>query len=63
MGSDRLTPDIILLTIKDYLFYFLLQPSGIEKIASRKGKVYGDEHDGHRLTKEQLDELNASYPF
>nr|XP_022288523.1 MAM and LDL-receptor class A domain-containing protein 1-like [Crassostrea virginica] len=33
-------------------------PSGIGKIASRKGKVYGDEHDGHRLTKEQLDELN-----
>ncbi|XP_078331594.1 MAM and LDL-receptor class A domain-containing protein 2-like isoform X2 [Crassostrea virginica] len=34
------------------------QPSGIEKIAAKKGKVYGDTHDTHRWTKEQLEELN-----
>nr|XP_022297071.1 uncharacterized protein LOC111106624 [Crassostrea virginica] len=34
------------------------QPIGIEKIAAKKGKVYGDTHDTHRWTKEQLEELN-----
>ena len=38
-----------------------LQPSGIEKIAAKKGKVYGDTHDTHRWTKEQLEELNVRH--
>ncbi|XP_052711416.1 MAM and LDL-receptor class A domain-containing protein 1-like isoform X1 [Crassostrea angulata] len=33
-------------------------PEGIENIASKKGKVFGDTHDGHRLTQQQIEELN-----
>nr|XP_034302445.1 blastula protease 10-like isoform X2 [Crassostrea gigas] len=33
-------------------------PDGIDKIASKKGKVFGDNHDGHRLTQQQVEELN-----
>lgn len=36
----------------------MLQPDGIDKIASKKGKVFGDNHDGHRLTQQQVEELN-----
>lgn len=35
-------------------------PQGIEKIASKKGKVFGDTHDGHRLTQPQIEELSEN---
>lgn len=38
--------------------FFSLQPGGINKVASKKGKVFGDTHDGHRLTQQQIEELN-----
>ncbi|XP_062575333.1 uncharacterized protein LOC134237245, partial [Saccostrea cucullata] len=34
-------------------------PDGIGKIARRKGKVFGDTHDNHKLTKQQLNELKG----
>ncbi|XP_061183018.1 MAM and LDL-receptor class A domain-containing protein 1-like [Saccostrea echinata] len=34
-----------------------LHPDGIDKIALKKGKVFGDTHDNHRLTQQQLDDL------
>ena len=43
--------------------FSLLQPIGIEKIAAKKGKVYGDTHDSHRWTKEQLEELNVRHSW
>ncbi|XP_062573333.1 protein SpAN-like, partial [Saccostrea cucullata] len=36
-----------------------LQPEGIGKIASKKGKVFGDTHDSHKLTQDQIDELKS----
>ncbi|XP_062614223.1 uncharacterized protein LOC134275956, partial [Saccostrea cucullata] len=36
-----------------------LQPEGINKIASKKGKVFGDTHDSHKLTPDQIDELKS----
>ncbi|XP_065942368.1 MAM and LDL-receptor class A domain-containing protein 1 isoform X2 [Magallana gigas] len=35
-------------------------PDGINKVASKKGKVFGDTHDGHRLTQQQIEELNQN---
>ncbi|XP_052711456.1 MAM and LDL-receptor class A domain-containing protein 1-like isoform X3 [Crassostrea angulata] len=35
-------------------------PNGIENIASKKGKVFGDSHDGHRWTRQQIEELNQN---
>ncbi|XP_065942365.1 MAM and LDL-receptor class A domain-containing protein 2 isoform X1 [Magallana gigas] len=35
-------------------------PKGIENIAAKKGKVFGDTHDAHRLTQHQIKELNQN---
>ncbi|XP_055996867.1 MAM and LDL-receptor class A domain-containing protein 1-like isoform X2 [Ostrea edulis] len=35
-------------------------PDGIAEIASKKGKVYGDTHDSHRLTKQEMNDLQDS---
>lgn len=39
---------------------FIFQPIGIDQIAAKKGKVYGDTHDGHRFTQTQSEEQTVS---
>ncbi|XP_055997984.1 MAM and LDL-receptor class A domain-containing protein 1-like [Ostrea edulis] len=35
-------------------------PDGIAEIALKKGKVYGDTHDSHKLTKQEMNDLQDS---
>ena len=46
---------------RDIVLHYMLQPDGIMEIAAKKGKVYGDLHDSHRWTQEQLNELQVCY--
>lgn len=40
--------------------FFFIQPIGIDQIAAKKGKVYGDTHDGHRFTQTQSEGMEQT---
>jgi hypothetical protein len=45
--------------LKRFLIVYHYQPDGIAKIAAKKGKVFGDTHDDHKFTQQEIDQLQS----